>query len=138
VGRLDEALELSGRVTAERRRTLGAAHPDTLTSRMGMALARGAAGDVESALTLLRAALKDAEHAYGSRSEHAIALRGNVGACLALLGRAEEASAVFAQAADDAAAFFGPHHPHTVELAEDITSVHDMERFAIAGTPVPA
>lgn len=64
-GRTDDALDLAGTVTAERRRTLGPAHPDTLTSRMGMALARAATGDVESAATLLRAALNDAEHSLG-------------------------------------------------------------------------
>jgi tetratricopeptide (TPR) repeat protein len=105
---------------------------------MGMALARGADGDVESALTLLRAALNDAEQAYGGHNEHVIALRGNVGACLALLGRADEAAAVFGRAAEDAAAFLGPRHPQTVELHEDVANVHDAERFAIAGAPMPA
>ncbi|HYH33503.1 MAG TPA: tetratricopeptide repeat protein [Pseudonocardia sp.] len=137
-GEVDEALALSGRVTAERRRLLGPAHPDTLVSRMGMALARAAAGDVASAVTLLEAALGDAEQAHhGARHEHTIALRGNVAACLASLGHTDEAAAGFRRAAADSAALLGRDHPETVALREELANVHLPSRFAVTDA-IPA
>ena len=42
---------MSGKVALQRARRLGPTHPDTLTSRMGLALAHASAGDVSSAHT---------------------------------------------------------------------------------------
>jgi hypothetical protein len=57
-----------------RRRVLGPAHPDTLTSRMGLALAEAAAGDMTAALTVLTAVINDAEQAYGTQHPRVVAL----------------------------------------------------------------
>jgi hypothetical protein len=73
-GDVDDAVELSGQVSVQRRRTLGAAHPDTLTSRMGLARAQAAAGDLEAATALLSAAVHDAEQALPPRHPHLTAL----------------------------------------------------------------
>ena len=67
-------MALSRRVTGQRRRTLGDAHLDTLTSRMGLTLAQAAAGDIGSAATELTAAIADAESTHGSRHPHTVAL----------------------------------------------------------------
>jgi hypothetical protein len=65
---------MSGKVALQRARRLGPTHPDTLTSRMGLALAHAAAGDVSSAHRLLAAALSDAEEAYGRRHANTLLL----------------------------------------------------------------
>jgi Tetratricopeptide repeat len=127
---VDDAVVLSERVTAERRRILGPAHPDTLVSRMGMALARSAAGDVVAALTLLDVALPDSEQAPGARNQHTIALRANVAACLAALGRCDEAVAAYRRAVDDSAELLGANHPDTVALHEEMQGVVQAPRKA--------
>jgi tetratricopeptide (TPR) repeat protein len=129
VGRIDEAVALSEGVAAERT----PAPPDTLTSRLGAALARAAFGDIETALALLAAALGDAEQAHGSRHEHAIALRANLAGCLALLGRAAEAAAELQRAATDAAALFGRAHPETEALLADLAHADDRSWFFAIG-----
>ena len=73
-GDVDDAVALSSLVTAQRTRVLGYDHPDTLTSRMGLALAQAAAGAVDSAYAVLTTAIVDAEETLGSRHRHTRAL----------------------------------------------------------------
>jgi hypothetical protein len=98
---------------------------------MGLALARAAAGDVESALTLLEAALQDAEQAHGACHQHTIALRANAAACMAAVGRAEDAVAAFGRAVEDAGELLGRNHPDTVALHEDMLNAHVPSRFFV-------
>ena len=54
-GDVDTAVALAKEVVVQRSRTLGPVHVDTLTSRMGLALALAAAGDMNSAHRILAA-----------------------------------------------------------------------------------
>ena len=58
----------------QRSRTLGPNHVDTLSSRMGLALALAAAGDRTSARGLLASTMADAENTLGGGHEHTLAL----------------------------------------------------------------
>jgi tetratricopeptide (TPR) repeat protein len=98
---------------------------------MGMALARAAAGDVESALTLLKAALHDAEHAFTGQHQHTIALRAAAAACYAHLGRHRDAVTEFERAATDSTALLGRNHPETVAVFDDLGNVHSPEQFSL-------
>jgi hypothetical protein len=120
-------------VATARARILGPAHPETLTSRIGAALARAAFGDVEAALAQLGAALNDAELVHGRRHEHVIALRANMAGCLALLGRSAEATTTLQHAVADAAALFGRGHPETETLLADLANAHDRSWFFAIG-----
>ncbi len=88
---------------------------------------------MEAAVTLLGAALHDGERVYGPRHEHVIALRANLGGCLALLGRTADAAAALQRAAADAAALFGRGHPETEALFEDLAHAHDKSWFFAIG-----
>ena len=75
VGDGDEAIALSHQVAEQRRRTLGSAHPDTLSSRLALALTLvEVTGDSERAMTLLTAAIDDAQRIHGPHHTHTIAL----------------------------------------------------------------
>jgi hypothetical protein len=124
---------MSERVAAVRSSMLGPCHPDTLTSRLGHALARAASGEIEPALALLAGALNDAERTYGPRHEHVIALRANLAGCLALLGRPAEAAGELRRAAADAAALLGRGHPETEALFADLAHAHDRSWFFSIG-----
>ena len=58
----------------QRSRALGPEHADTLTSRMGLALAMAAAGHLTVAHGLVSSAMSDAETVLGVDHEHTLAL----------------------------------------------------------------
>jgi Tetratricopeptide repeat len=67
-GRLPDALAAFIAVATQRSRLLGPAHPDSLASRVGLALARADSGDAAAAVPGLTAALEDAEQSVGLRA----------------------------------------------------------------------
>ena len=96
---LDAACALHARVVVDRTRVLGAAHPDTLVSRLGAARAEEDAGRPGTAVDILGGALRDAETVPGLLPGLLTALRAALGYCLADLGRVAEAVAVLRHAA---------------------------------------
>ena len=61
-------------VAVQRSRTLGPVHVDTLTSRMGLALAMAAAGHLTTAHGLVASTMSDAAATLGADHEHTLAL----------------------------------------------------------------
>jgi hypothetical protein len=65
VGRLEEALQLSEKVVAARKRTLGEEHPDTLTSMHSLAISYSKVGRREEALQLLEKVVAASKRTLG-------------------------------------------------------------------------
>jgi hypothetical protein len=107
-------------VAAQRARTLGPAHPDSLTSRIGLALARIDSGDGAGAVSVLSAALQDAEQSVGPLDELTVTIRSNLAHGHAALGRADLAHAQLERAATDCQTLLGANHPDTIALRTDL------------------
>ena len=75
-GQVAAAVGLHAHVVEQRIRVLGPAHPHTLTSRRGLALARIAAGSAGAAANVLSAALVDAEEVPGPPTLATVVLAG--------------------------------------------------------------
>ena len=65
VGRFDDAIELLGRVLAERERVLGPDHPDTLRARSSLASVYHSAGHFDDAIDALERLLLDCQRVLG-------------------------------------------------------------------------
>ena len=88
---------------AARERVLGAAHPDTLVSRLGVGLAYAEAHAVRQAVAVLTAALADAEAAHGPDHRHTIEIRAALACCHAVNGELVAAAEGYDRAIADAA-----------------------------------
>ena len=98
---------------------LGVTHLDTLVSRLGLGLSCAQAHAVPQALTILSAALEDAESAHGPRQRHTIELRAALACCRVLSGERRVAAAEYDRAIVDATESLGADHPETVALREE-------------------
>jgi D-xylose transport system ATP-binding protein len=118
----DEAIRLGEEVVAARERVLGTAHVDTLVSRLGLGLSCAQARAVPQALTILSAALEDAEAAHGPLHRHTIELRAALACCRVLNGELRVAAAEYDRAIVDATESLGADHTDTVALRESARS----------------
>jgi hypothetical protein len=103
-------------VVAARTRTLGRTHVDTLTSRMGLALAYLAAGAVPEARAQLESALSVAEEAHGRAHPHVIELRVALARAHVADGQMLAAVAELDVAIAASATAYGPDHQETTDL----------------------
>jgi len=114
---------LHAHVVEQRIRVLGPAHPHTLTSRCGLALARIAAGSAGAAANVLSAALVDAEEVPGPPTLATVVLRANLGRCLLQLERPGSAQPLLARALADCTALLGANHPDSVTLRGELARI---------------
>ena len=119
LGNAGEAIRLGEAVVAARERVLGAEHPDTFASRLGVGLAYADAYAVPQAVAVLTAALADAEKAHDPGRRSTVEIRASLGCCLALSGELGAAVREYDRAIADAAEHFGADHPETVALREE-------------------
>ena len=99
-----------------RTQVLGRSHLDTLTSRMGLALAYLAAGAVPEARAQLQTALGDAEGAHGRTHPHVIELRVALAKAHVADGQMMAAVAELDEAIAASEATYGPEHQETADL----------------------
>ena len=118
-GQLADAIATFTSVAAQRSRILGPAHPDSLTSRVALALARADSGDTVAAVPGLMSALEDAEHSVGPRTVPALTIRIHLADCHTELGNTGEAAAMLRRAAADYRAVLGPTAPVAVALQDE-------------------
>ncbi len=117
-GSTDEAICLAEAVAADRARVLGPTHLDALASRLGLGLAYASAGVVEQAVTVLTAALQDAESTCGGVHRHTIELRAALACCQAVEGD-PAAAAEYERVVADAVELLGAEHPDTAALRDE-------------------
>jgi hypothetical protein len=118
-GDADEAIRVGEVVVAARERVLGAAHPDTLVSRLGVGLAYADAHAVLLAVAVLTAALADAEAAHGPDDRHTIEIRAALACCHAVNGELDAAAEGYDRAIAGSVETLGPGHPDTEALREE-------------------
>jgi hypothetical protein len=118
-GQLADAIATFTSVAAQRSRILGPAHPDSLTSRVALALARADSGDTVAAVPGLMSALEDTEHSVGPRTVPALTIRIHLADCHTELGNTGEAAAMLRRAAADYRAVLGPAAPMAVALQDE-------------------
>ena len=78
------------------------------------------AGDGAGAVSVLTAALQDAEQSVGPLDELTVTIRSNLAHGHAALGRADLAHAQLERAATDCPTLLGANHPDTVALRTDL------------------
>ena len=93
-GRTPEAISILEPVLAERERTLGPEHPDTLASRGNLANAYQAAGRVQDAIAILEPLLADLEQMLGAEHPNTLSTRGNLANAHRDAGRSADADPV--------------------------------------------
>ncbi|MCL3861022.1 tetratricopeptide repeat protein [Actinotalea sp. K2] len=106
-GRLDEALTLLGRVTAEQSERYGTGHPHTLTARANTAVALRELGRHDDALAESRAILADSTATLGPDHEQTLLSRGAVVDILSTLGRFDEELEMAEALVEDSDRLFG-------------------------------
>jgi len=79
-GQLELAVKYFQRTLSAREQTLGADHPDTLSSRNNLAIAYYAAGDLGRAIPLLEEVLADRQRVLGADHPSALTARDNLAA----------------------------------------------------------
>ncbi|MFI6360299.1 tetratricopeptide repeat protein [Streptomyces sp. NPDC050743] len=111
LGRREEAEGLMRDTVARRVRTLGAAHPDTLSSRNTLAgTLRGSPDRLAEAEGMYRAMLADAD----ADGDVALTVRHNLAAVLIHLGRLADALTMYRELIDARSRLKGDRHPDTL------------------------
>ena len=112
-GKLSEAEPLFCEALSGRRRTLGGAHPDTLTSANNLALLLSAQGKLSEAEPLLREVLAGSRRALGGAHPDTLAPANNLAGLLRGQGKLSEAEPLYQEAMDASRRTLGDSHPHT-------------------------
>ncbi len=104
--------------------TLGADHPETLTSRNNLANAYQDAGKLEEAITLYEQNLKDFEDLLGPDHPETLTSRNNLANAYQDAGRLNEAIALYEQALTDHTHILGPNHPDTLLSRNNLANAY--------------
>ena len=104
--------------------TLGADHPETLTSRNNLANAYQDAGKLEEAITLYEQNLKDFEDLLGPDHPETLTSRNNLANAYQDAGRLNEAIALYEQALTDSTHILGPNHLYTLAAQSNLASAY--------------
>ena len=104
--------------------TLGADHPETLTSRNNLANAYQDAGKLEEAITLYEQNLKDFEDLLGPDHPETLTSRNNLANAYQDAGRLNEAIELLQQSLTDHTHILGPHHPDTLLSRNNLANAY--------------
>ena len=104
--------------------TLGADHPETLTSRNNLANAYQDAGKLEEAITLYEQNLKDFEDLLGPAHPETLTSRNNLANAYQDAGRLNEAIALYEQALTDSTHILGPNHLYTLAAQSNLANAY--------------
>jgi tetratricopeptide (TPR) repeat protein len=125
LGQLKEARDLLRQALASNEKTYEAGHPNIATLQSNLATVLQDLGQLEEARDLLRQALASDEKTY-ERGHHDIA-RGQSNLALVLndLGQLEEARDLLRQAYQNYLSRFGPDHPVTQTIRQNLEAIGD-------------
>ena len=125
VGRFDDAIELLGRVLAERERVLGPDHPNMLAARNNLAFVYGAAGRFDDAIELLGRVLAECEGLLGPDHPNTLATRHNLAGVYHSAGRFDDAIELYERLLADQERVLGPDHPDTLTSRNNLAFAYD-------------
>ena len=125
VGRFGEAIELLGRVLADRVRVLGPDHPDTLTTRNNLAFVYHSAGRFGEAIELYERVLADQERVLGPDNPDMLITRNNLACAYDSAGRFGEAIELYERVLADQEQVLGPDHPATLTTRNNLACAYD-------------
>ena len=125
VGRFDDAIELLGRVLAERERVLGPDHPNMLAARNNLAFVYGAAGRFDDAIELLGRVLAECEGLLGPDHPNTLATRHNLAGVYHSAGRFDDAIELYEWLLADQERVLGPDHPDTLTSRNNLAFAYD-------------
>ncbi|TDF51723.1 serine/threonine protein kinase [Streptomyces sp. WAC05374] len=120
LGRWKEAGEVHRTVAAERERTLGADHPDTLTSRYEAGFAFGRTGRDADALREFGRVAEGRARALGPDHPETLTVRQEMAYVLGRLGRHAEAHRTYTSVLDARTRTQGPDHPDTLRCRHNL------------------
>ncbi|WP_328394089.1 FxSxx-COOH system tetratricopeptide repeat protein [Streptomyces sp. NBC_00390] len=111
-------------------RALGPDHPDTLTSRNGVATALYLLGEHREAERLYRRNLEDRARVLGSDHLDTLTSRNGVATALYLLGEYREAEELHRQTLQDRIRVLGPDHPETLRSRNNLANtMHELGEY---------
>lgn len=109
---------------ADRERTLGADHPDTLTTRNNLATAYWRAGRITEAMTLYEQTLAGWERVLGIDHPQTLRTRNNLASAYWTTGRTAEAINSHEQNLADQERVLGPDHPDTLRTRSNLAHAY--------------
>ena len=107
-----QAVQLGEPLVTDSERVLGETHPDTLTSRTGLALAYQEAGRLEEAMPLYERTLADTERVQGQTHPDTLTSRNNLAGAYQEAGRLEEAIPLYERTLADRERSWARPTPH--------------------------
>ena len=124
LGRREEAEGLMRDTVFRRTRTLGAAHPDTLSSRNTLAgTLRGSPARLAEAEQMYRSILADADADADGMTEVTLAAQHNLAAILTYQGKHAEALTMYGNLVDARSRWQGDDHQHTWNARRNYAAV---------------
>ncbi|MFI6845664.1 FxSxx-COOH system tetratricopeptide repeat protein [Kitasatospora sp. NPDC050467] len=105
---------------AHRERTLGSAHPSTLTGRDDLAYAHEVAGDIQRAIPLYESTLAQREQVLGDTHPETLRSRSHLAYAYRRAGDLERAVALFETTLAQREQVLGSTHPHTLRSRGDL------------------
>ncbi|MFE0648324.1 tetratricopeptide repeat protein [Streptomyces sp. NPDC059534] len=112
-GRSDEGILPEEQVLADRERTLGPEHPDTVAARAALAYSYGLAGRFDETIALLERVSVDRERVLGPEHADTLSARADLALSLRQVGRLEEAIALLERVIVDRERVLGGDHDDT-------------------------
>ena len=104
----------------EKKKTLGATHPSTLTSLSKLAGLLKAQGKHAEAEPLYRRALEDTEETFASTHPHRLRLIGSLARLLKAQGKVDEAEPLYRRASEGMEETLGALHPETLASVNNL------------------
>ena len=104
--------------------TLGADHPETLTSRNNLANAYQDAGRLNEAITLDQQTLEDRTRILGPNHPDTLLSRNNLASTYREAGRLNEAIALYEQALTDSTHILGSNHLYTLAAQSNLANAY--------------
>jgi tetratricopeptide (TPR) repeat protein len=124
LGLYDQSVSLHTKARAVREAALGADHPDTLKSRINLAVAYLSAGRTDAAIALFEEALRRMESALGPDHPDTLKSRNNLAVAYLNAGRTDAAIALHEATLELLEAKLGPDHRSTLQSRNNLASAY--------------
>jgi tetratricopeptide (TPR) repeat protein len=133
---LAQAIELGESLAADTSRTLGAAHPDTLTAQHQLGSAYMVAGRLDDAISLQEGVLADRRRVLGESHPDTMSARNNLARTYSRIGRMEDAVPLFEAALADRVRLLGASHPDTLVSRHNLGALYLITGRAAEAVPL--
>ena len=131
IGRLPEALQISGETLGQMRQRLGGQHPLTLSCAVNLANCLADSEDLREAEMLERETIPRLQEKLGPRHPDTLACEANLAVTLHLAGHEQEAKQARARILNELSEVLGPTHPDATLLRDWRRTDRDLELLPI-------